>query len=77
MIDLGGESEMTEVTVKQLADVVGTPVERLLEQLEERFGELSPEVTERVRTAQPEELKQWTSRVLKADSLEAVFAVES
>ncbi len=26
---------MTEVTVKQLADVVGTPVERLLEQLEE------------------------------------------
>ena len=28
---------MTEVTVKQLADVVGTPVERLLEQLEDRI----------------------------------------
>lgn len=31
----GGKVEMAEVTVKQLAEVVGTPVERLLEQLGE------------------------------------------
>jgi len=31
----GGKAEMAEVTVKQLAEVVGTPVEKLLEQLGE------------------------------------------
>ncbi|MFZ5892446.1 MAG: Rpn family recombination-promoting nuclease/putative transposase [Myxococcota bacterium] len=49
-------------------------VEMLLEVLSSRFGALPDSVRERVRSATLDELRAWTSRVLEAASLEAVFA---
>ncbi|MFZ5897393.1 MAG: hypothetical protein ACOY0T_40445 [Myxococcota bacterium] len=46
----------------------------LVEQLTERFGELPAGVRERVQGANVDELRAWTSRVLTAASLDAVFA---
>jgi hypothetical protein len=48
----------------------------LLEQLEERFGELPSDVVARVEHAGPDEISTWGRRILTADSVQAVFAVE-
>jgi predicted transposase YdaD len=47
--------------------------ELLLKQLRLRFGALSPEVEERVRTASVEQLDVWAERVLSAASLQEVL----
>ena len=47
--------------------------EMLLRLLRRRFGELSPEVVERVRQGDSESLLVWSERVLDAGSLAAVF----
>jgi hypothetical protein len=45
----------------------------LLRLLRRRFGELPPEVVERVRQGDDERLLIWSERVLDARSLAAVF----
>ncbi|MDG4549099.1 MAG: DUF4351 domain-containing protein [Candidatus Contendobacter sp.] len=47
--------------------------EVLLRLLRRRFGELLPEVVERVRQCDSERLLVWSERVLDAESLMAVF----
>jgi predicted transposase/invertase (TIGR01784 family) len=46
----------------------------LLDQLRERFPPLSPEVTERVRSASADDLARWLRRVVKAERIEDVLA---
>jgi hypothetical protein len=41
--------------------------------LEQRFGPLSPEVTERLQAADLDRLRTWAERVITAGSLEEVF----
>jgi predicted transposase YdaD len=48
--------------------------ELLLDQLAERFGSLPAIVTERIAQASRQDLKRWGSRILKATSLDDVFA---
>jgi hypothetical protein len=48
-------------------------VELLLKLLSHRFGELSPEVEERVRKASAKQLDVWAERVLSAASLQEVL----
>ncbi|WP_295445256.1 DUF4351 domain-containing protein [uncultured Thiodictyon sp.] len=45
----------------------------LLRQIERKFGLTSESVRERIVTADPETLLQWSERILTADSLEAVL----
>ena len=45
----------------------------LLRLLRLKFGPLSPEAEERVRSAAPDLLLQWSDRILTAESLEGVF----
>lgn len=47
--------------------------EMLLAQLGEKFGPLSSETVRRVETASVTELAKWGSRVLAANSIDAVF----
>ncbi|MCC7064054.1 MAG: DUF4351 domain-containing protein [Planctomycetes bacterium] len=42
--------------------------------LTKRFGPPSPELAQRIATADLEALDRWTERILDADSLLAVFA---
>jgi hypothetical protein len=46
----------------------------VLGQLETKFGALPSEVSSRVRSAQPEQLEEWSRRLLSAESLDALFA---
>jgi hypothetical protein len=46
----------------------------LFHQLEFKFGELSSADRARIEAASEEQLLQWTTRVLSADSILAVFA---
>jgi hypothetical protein len=46
----------------------------LLRQLEIRFGEVPPDLRQRVEEAAPEQLERWAERVVIVDSLDAVFA---
>ena len=45
----------------------------LLRLLDRRFGPISPEVAERVKSASEAELERWTDRVLDVESLEDIF----
>jgi predicted transposase YdaD len=45
----------------------------LQELLEDKFGPLSEEVTVRLQSATEEQASRWTKRILKADSVQAVF----
>jgi predicted transposase YdaD len=45
----------------------------VLRQLRSKFGPLDPEVEERVRSADPDRLLEWSERLLNANSLEDVF----
>ena len=45
----------------------------LLRQLRRRFGEPLPWVTERLTAAAPEQLEQWSERLLDAPTIEAIF----
>lgn len=47
--------------------------EMLLQLLEERFGPLSESLQESVRSATLDELTTWSSRLFKAESLQAIF----
>ena len=49
-------------------------LERLLRR---RFGDLSPEATERLRRAPEAELADWTDRLLDATTLDEVFGVQT
>ncbi|MBF6455149.1 transposase [Nocardia cyriacigeorgica] len=40
----------------------------------EKFGPLPTAITDRVRTADLADLRRWTSRVLKAETVDEVFA---
>jgi hypothetical protein len=51
-----------------------TLVKTLLLIIEHRFGAASETVEEKVRSATVEDLDRWTRCILKAPSLEAVFA---
>ncbi len=44
-----------------------------LQQLRGRFGALSPETLDRVRSASLDELMRWTDRILDARTLDDVF----
>lgn len=48
--------------------------EALVELLGEKFGALADDVRERVRAADGAQLRIWLKRVLKAQTLEQVFA---
>ena len=48
--------------------------EMLLEQLSARFGTLPEAIAERVRAADPAQLKRWALRVVTAASLPEVLA---
>jgi hypothetical protein len=48
--------------------------EVLRRQLRLKFGELSPDLEQRVSTAPPEEIDRYLERILFADSIETVFA---
>lgn len=48
-------------------------VQMLLRQLRLKFGSLSPEVEERVRSTDAERLLEWSDRVLTAGKLSEVF----
>jgi flagellar biosynthesis/type III secretory pathway protein FliH len=41
--------------------------------LSKRFGDLSPEMVQKIRSAEPKEIELWGDRVLDAPSLQAVF----
>ena len=45
----------------------------LLRLLTKRFGEVPPEVRQRIETADAETLLQWSERVLDADRLDEVL----
>lgn len=45
----------------------------LLRQLRMKFGSLSPEVEERVRSTDADRLLEWSERVLTAERLQDVF----
>jgi hypothetical protein len=49
-------------------------IETLLRQLTRRFGPLPDRVADRIRAGTPQELDDWTDRILTAATLEAVFA---
>ena len=62
-------SYMTEVTVKQFADVVGTPVERLLEQLEEAglsISEADEKITDKEKMQLLNHLRQTHGKKVSA-----------
>ncbi len=44
-----------------------------LDQLEEKHGPLTDKVRQRIRTACPTELKKWSIRILKSNSLDDLF----
>lgn len=50
--------------------------ETILRMLHQRFGELPPEVTARVRTGSPTDLDRWTDRILDSKTLAALFATD-
>ncbi|MES1245516.1 MAG: DUF4351 domain-containing protein [Acidobacteriota bacterium] len=45
----------------------------LLQQLRWKFGSLTPEVEERVRSAEADRLLEWGRRILSAEQLKDVF----
>ncbi|NGZ06681.1 MAG: hypothetical protein G8237_10025 [Magnetococcales bacterium] len=47
--------------------------ETLLQLLQERFGTIPKTIQEQIKSAGLDDLKAWSSRILKADSLSAVF----
>ena len=47
--------------------------ELLLQQLDFKFGTLSPEIEEQVRAADSSRLLEWSTRILRAEHLEDVF----
>jgi hypothetical protein len=47
--------------------------ELLLVQIRVRFGEVTPEVVSRVRSAEPAELERWAARILSVTSLSELF----
>ena len=62
---------MTEVTVKQLADVVGTPVDRLLEQLEDagmQFSSADAKISDQEKMQLLDHLRQSHGKTAGGDS---------
>jgi len=65
---------LAEYQAQVLAETRGkTLAEVLSRQLRRRFGELEPEIVEKIAAAKVEELDEWTDRVIDAASLEEVF----
>ncbi len=48
-------------------------VSLLLRQLEEKFGQLSNEIKEKIHAASTADLERWSLRVLKSDTLKDIF----